>query len=108
MKKNERDEEMKALWVQVIVSLVMVAGIVYYLRAVSVFKDSKRGHEILARASVMTFSTFMIGFAWILIILNTMGMSRKNFVMSCLLHATAVSVVNAGSIWYFSKSENKR
>lgn len=88
--------------VQIICGIIIFVSILYYLKVMPDYRQTDRGNRVLSAASQLTFSSYMIGFALILIVISIQGMSTRNFIQSCLLHATIVSVVNAGSIIFYN------
>jgi hypothetical protein len=49
-------------------------------------------------------SAFILGLGVILIELNAFGLSRSKFVDHLLLYGAFVGLVNALSLWYFSRT----
>lgn len=87
--------------VQIICGILICVSIFFYLWAIPKLKKTARGNLVISSASQLTFSTYMIGFALILIVINIQGMSQQNFIESCLLHATVICMINALSIVYY-------
>ncbi|MGX7059696.1 hypothetical protein [Vagococcus humatus] len=90
--------------IELICSVLMLVSIGGYFKLLAKYRNQAEGFKILANASQVTFSAFIIGFALIMIWINVLGLTRGKFILSMMYHATFVSVVNVLSILYYSKT----
>ncbi|MFC6347478.1 hypothetical protein [Vagococcus carniphilus] len=84
--------------------VVILVSMFYYYRKVIAAKTSVLAQKVLANASQLTMSAYMLGLAVILIELNAFGLSRTKFVNHLLIYGGFVSLVNSFSLWYFSRT----
>lgn len=85
------------------IAATFVSMLYFYYRG-NVAKKSEIGQKVLAFTSQITMSAFILGLAVLLIELNAFGLSRSKFVDHLLMYGSFVSVVNALSLWYFSRT----
>ncbi|MGY3751105.1 hypothetical protein [Vagococcus acidifermentans] len=92
---------------KLVTTLILIAVIVltmlYYYRKAFVYRHSADGQQILANASQLTMSAFLLGLALILFQLNTFGISRGNYINSLLIYGAFVSTANAAGVWYYGR-----
>ena len=91
--------------------IVIIVSMLYYYRQVSLYRKTDKKAHVFANASQLTMSAYLLGLGVILIELNAFGLPRGKFVNHLIVYGAFVSLVNALSIWYFSrleKSESKK
>lgn len=83
--------------------VIIIVSMLYYYRQVSHYRKTEKNAHIFANASQLTMSAYLLGLGVILIELNAFGLSRGKFVNHLIVYGAFVSLVNALSIWYFSR-----
>ncbi|MGO3733177.1 MAG: hypothetical protein ACTJHC_08345 [Vagococcus sp.] len=91
------------LIINIITIVIILSCMFYYYKKVMSYKNSDYGQKVLANASQITMSAYLLGLAIILIQLNAFGLSRGKFVNHLLIYGAFVSLVNGVSIWYFGR-----
>ena len=96
------------LIINIVSILIIFMGMFYYILKTMKFREDEKGYKVMAHASQITMSSYLLGLAIILIELNMFGLSRGKFVNHLLIYGAFVSVVNVGSLWYFSRTMKEK
>lgn len=91
------------LVLNVISIIIIFVSVFYYYRKTLRYRGDSFGIKVLANASQITMSCYLLGLAILLIELNAFGLSRGKFVNHLLIYGAFVSLVNSGSLWYFGR-----
>ncbi|MBO0436407.1 hypothetical protein [Vagococcus fluvialis] len=93
-----------SLIINIIAIATTFTSMLYFYYHSNLAKKTVLGQKVLAFTSQITMSAFILGLGVILIELNAFGLSRSKFVDHLLLYGAFVGLVNALSLWYFSRT----
>lgn len=95
-------------WLQLISGLLLILSVGYYIYVLIHTKDERRFDYIFGRSSQLTFLTFILGIAIVLIRANASDVSASTLSDWFIVMGAAVGVVNMISLFYYQKRDKKQ
>lgn len=98
-------------WPQLIAGIILLVAVIHYIYVLLKTKDDSRFDYLFAHSSQLTFITFILGFAIVIIMANASEVSAGDLSNWVMIFGACVGLVNMLSLIYYQyrqKKDNKK